>query len=301
MRRLGEYILRGRLQAVLVTSFFAFIGLILPLFSYICGGLVPAFVTLRKGAVYGIQVVIGSLVITVGFALAVKINPYIMIAFAIGIWIPVWCCANVLRISENQGFMIVAAGCIVLLYIILVHLMVADVTALWRQWMAVWLEQAVKPGKQDQLREIMDNAAPLMNAIMAAGLFVSLVVTLLVSRWWQACLFNPGGFKKEFYSLRLPRWLIAAVVICVILVVTGNAHPGSVALEIFILLIFVYLFQGLAGIHRLIAGRNLAAGWLVGIYILMLIVPQIILFIACFGMADSWLIKQGQSRQNDNS
>ena len=203
MRRLGEYILRGRLQAVLITSFLTFVGLILPLFSYICSGLVPALVTLRKGAIPGLQVIIGSLVLTAIFALAVKINPYIVIAFAIGVWFPVWFCANVLRISGNQGFLVLAAGGMALLYIILIHLMVEDVTGLWRQWLTVWLEQAVQPEKQAQLQEIMGDAVPLMNALMAAGLFVSLMLTMLISRWWQAGLFNPGGFKQEFYSLRL--------------------------------------------------------------------------------------------------
>ena len=284
-----------------MTSFLTFVGLILPLFSYTCSGLVPALVTLRKGAITGLQVITGSLVLTAIFALVVKINPYIVIAFALGVWFPVWFCANVLRITENQGFLILAAGSMALLYIVLMHLLVADVPGLWRQWMTIWLEQAVQPEKQARLQEIMDNAVPLMNAIMAAGLFISLVATVLISRWWQAGLFHPGGFKKEFHSLQLPRWLIAAIVICVFLVATGSAHPGSMTLEILVLLIFIYMFQGLASIHRLFAARNLATGWLVGIYVLMLVVPQIILFLACLGMADSWLIKQGQTHHNDNS
>lgn len=284
-----------------MTSFLTFVGLILPLFSYACSGLVPALVTLRKGAITGLQVITGSLVLTAIFALAVKINPYIVIVFAIAVWLPVWACANVLRITENQGYLILAAGGMALLYIILMHLMVDDVTGLWRQWLTLWLDQTVQPEKQAQFQEIMDNAVPLMNAIMAAGLFVSLVVTLLISRWWQAGLFNPGGFRQEFYSLRLPRGLIVAIVFCVALVVTGHAQPGSTALDILILLIFIYLFQGLASVHRLIAARGLATGWLAGMYVLMFVMPQIILFLACLGMADSWLVKQGQARQNDNS
>jgi Predicted membrane protein (DUF2232) len=234
------------------------------------------------------------------FAIAIKINPYIVIAFAVGVWLPVWFCANVLRISGNQGYLVLAAGGMALLYIILIHLLVEDVTGLWQQWLTVWLDQTVQPGKQAQLQEIMGDAVPLMNAIMAAGLFISMVVTLLIARWWQAGLFYPGGFKQEFYSLRLPRWLILAIVFCMVLVVTGHAHPGSIVLEILILLIFVYLFQGLASVHRLIAARNLATGWLIGIYVLMFVVPQIILFLACLGMADSWLIKQVKTSQNDN-
>ena len=34
-------------------------------------------------------------------------------------------------------------------------------------------------------------------------LAVSTILCLFVSRWWQAMLYNPGGFGEEFRQLRL--------------------------------------------------------------------------------------------------
>lgn len=300
MRKLGEYILGNKFQAIIITSIFSMLGLILPLLSYICAGAPPGLVTLRKGALAGIQVITGSLFLTMVFALLANINPYVVFAYALGIWIPVWFCACVLRQTESQGNLILTAGSFALVYILLSHFLLGDVTEWWKTWLEVWLKQAVQGVSKTQLSDMLDSAAPLMNAMTAAGFFLGLTTTLLVARWWQAIMFNPGGFRTEFHSLKLPRLLIIGVIAGLILVIMGMAAPGSVALDILILLIFIYLFQGLASLHRLVATRKMARGWLIGIYIFMFLVPQVILFLACLGMADSWLITGKPDRTNDN-
>lgn len=300
MRKLGEYILGNRFQAIAITSMFSVLGLLMPLLSFICAGVPPGLVTLRKGALAGMQVITGSLLLTMAFALLANINPYIVFAYAMGIWIPVWFCACILRHTESQGSLILAAGTFALLYILLSHYLLGNVTEWWKTWLEVWIKQAMEGVSNAQLRDMQESAAPLMNAMTAAGFFLSLTTTLLLARWWQAALFNPGGFRKEFHTLKLPRLLIVGVLAGLVLVVMDMAAPGSLALDILILLIFIYLFQGLASMHRLVAAKKMARGWLIGIYIFILIVPQVILFLACLGMADSWLIRVKTDRTNDN-
>jgi hypothetical protein len=56
------------------------------------------------------------------------------------------------------------------------------------------------------------------------------------------------------------------------------------------LLIIMYLFQGIASIHRLVRVRELSAAWLVAMYcFLVVLFPHMIVFIACIGMADAWM------------
>lgn len=291
MRKLGEYILGNRLQAVAITSLFSVVGLLMPLISYITAGVSPGLVTLRKGALAGIQVITGSLLLTMVFALIANINPYLVFAYAIGIWIPVWLCACVLRQTESQGKLVLAAGTFALLYILLSHFLLGNVVDWWKTWLELWIKQAMQEVSKTQLQDMLESAAPLMNAMTAAGFFLSLTITLLLARWWQAFLFNPGGFRKEFHGLKLPRVLIIGVITGLVLIMMDMAGPGSLTMDVLILLIFIYLFQGLASIHRLVAEKKMARGWLVGIYIFIFIVPQVILFLACLGMADSWLIR----------
>lgn len=301
LRRLGEYILAGRFQAVLLTSLLSMLGLIVPLFSYLASGAVPALVTLRKSINTGLQVIAGSVLVTLVFVLVAGASPYIVLALAVGIWLPIWACAGVLKLTESQGNLLVTAAVFGLVYILLTHMLLGDVTEWWRSWLQLWVEQMADPSRRENLDELVGAAAPLMNAMTAGGLFVSLVSTILVARWWQAHLFNKGGFRQEFHALQLPRTLVFVVAADMVYMLASGAQKGSVAMDIMLLLMFVYLFQGIAGMHRLVASKNLSRGWLTGMYLFMFLLPQTILVIACVGMVDSWLVRKTPGSTNDNS
>lgn len=300
MRKLGEYLLRGRIQAITVTGFLTLVSFLVPVFSWLLSGLPPGLVTLRKGPVTGLQVIIGSTLLIAVFALIAGMKPQIAVAVAIGIWLPVWCGCSVLRFTESQGMAIVAAGACGLVYILLMHGMLDDVTAWWQDWLEVWLEQTVTAQQGEQFREVLMSAAPYVNAVMAIGLVTSLAITVLVARWWQSLLFNPGGFRQEFHALHLPRWLFIPVVAGVVMLLLDQAKPGSWVIDVLVLAVFLFLFQGLAMLHRIVAVKKLSPGWLAGMYVLLFVIPQVALFIACLGMVDSWLMKAGPAAPNDN-
>ncbi|MBI4005895.1 MAG: DUF2232 domain-containing protein [Gammaproteobacteria bacterium] len=301
MRRLGTFILRGPMQAIALTSLLTMLSLLLPFLAYVLSGVSPSLVTLRQGPIAGLQVIIGSLVVITVFTLLININPQITTAFLVGIWVPLWLCANILRNSESQGRMILAAGICGLVYIMVMYLVIGDVPKWWTDWLNSWITQTLPTEQGEQYLEILTSAAPLMNAMMAAGLVISLILTILIARWWQALLYHPGGFRKEFHALNLPRGLLLAVLAGLVLMVMGKSNPGSPVLDILVLLVFLYLFQGIAMIHRMIAARGMSKAWLVVMYALLFVVPQAILFLACLGMVDSWIMKTAVASRNDNS
>mgnify|MGYP007113695048 CR=1 FL=1 len=55
----------------------------------------------------------------------------------------------------------------------------------------------------DQADQLIEVLAGWMTGVLAAGMFLQLVFGLLLGRWWQALLYNPGGFRSEFHQLRL--------------------------------------------------------------------------------------------------
>ncbi|MEE9552263.1 MAG: DUF2232 domain-containing protein [Gammaproteobacteria bacterium] len=301
MRALGNFIFQGRLQAIGVTSFLTIISLLLPPLSYLLSGVPVSLVTLRRGPVYGMQVIIGSLLVMMLFALLANINPQIATAFAIGVWAPVWLCANVLRSTASHGALMLAAGALGAVYILVTHLLLGDVSGWWQNWIDTLVTQSLTVDQAEHYREAITAAAPFLNAMMAAGLVISMVLTALIARWWQSMLYHPGGFRKEFYALQLPRGLLLVVLLGIGLVFMGEAKPGSIVLDMMILLVFIYLFQGVASIHRFIAARGLPAIWLLMIYTLLFILPQMILFVACLGIVDSCYARAKLKDGNDNS
>ena len=49
-------------------------------------------------------------------------------------------------------------------------------------------------------------------ALLATGNAVIAVMSLLLGRFWQAALFNPGGFGGEFRALRLPKVAVLGMI-----------------------------------------------------------------------------------------
>ena len=50
---------------------------------------------------------------------------------------------------------------------------------------------------------LIEGLSRWMTGAFAASLYVQFLLALLLGRWWQAVLYNPGGFGAEFRGLRL--------------------------------------------------------------------------------------------------
>jgi hypothetical protein len=300
MRAFGSYILLGRFQAVIAISLLTVVSLIIPPLSYLLSGVPAGLLVLRKGPAYAMQILlICCLLVVLLFALA-GTNPQVAIGFALGIWAPVYFCCSVLRQTQSQGWLVFAAGTIATAYVLIVHWYIADVPAWWLQWMELLIDNAFPDGGGEQYQKVLAQAAPAMNAVMAGGIATSLIVTTFISRWWQSVLFNPGGFRTEFYALKVPSAVIILSLTGIILLFISGEPQGSAGLDILVVVIFLYLFQGLASVHRIVAEKSMPLVWLVLMYILLIFMPQAILFVACLGLVDSWMNRSKDRNRPDD-
>ena len=289
MRAIANYILRGRLQAIGIISFLTIISLLMPALSYMISGLPIALVTLRRGGAVGIHVISGSFLLTLLLTYVVGVIPQVAMAFAVGVWLPIWCASLVLRVTESQGMMALAAAGIGFLFILFMHLYFGDVTAWWKSWLEQLIQSNLSSAVGEQYEQILNVVTPMMNAIMAAAIMFSIIVTTLLGRWWQSLLFNPGGFRPEFYALKLPRTLCYLTLLAVVALLLIGEQQQSILRDLLVLIIFLYMFQGLAAVHRVVHRRMLSVTWLGLMYCLLVLLPQMILFISCIGMVDSWM------------
>ncbi|MGH8248426.1 MAG: hypothetical protein ACREUU_18560, partial [Gammaproteobacteria bacterium] len=67
------------------------------------------------------------------------------------------------------------------------------------------------------------------------------------------------------------------------------------ARDVFAVVFLAFVYQGIAAVHRTVYGRRLSGAWLVGMYGLLVLMPQLFLFLSCMGMADSWLRRRMSS------
>lgn len=289
IRLLGEYLMRGWPQAVMAISVLTIVSLFLMPLAFLLSGAPTGLVTLRRGPRAGLEVIAGVTAVLALLATLAGVGPLFALAFAVSIWLPVWMGATALRRSESQAVVVLVGAMLAAFFAAAMYVAVPDVSGWWRGWVDVWLAQALPPGEVARYEEALTVAAPLLNVMMAVATMLNMVAAVLVARAWQAALYNPGGFRGEFHALRLPRLLVVPMALAGIGVVLLDGAGLQLARDLLVVGLVAFLFHGVAAVHRTIAARDLNHGWLVGMYVLMLLLPQMMLFVACIGIADAWM------------
>lgn len=287
MNALGKYLLRGNVQAVGVLSLLTVLSLFAPPFSYILSGAPVGLLTLRKGPAYSMQILLGALLLISLFGYFTSLGAGLGAAFAFGIWSPVWLATLVLRISESQGVMLLVVAGIGVVIVLGTYLFTDEITVLWQSWINAFLQQDFTADQTAQLQQLFETSLPMLNGIIAAGILISLVITVLLARWWQSRLFNPGGFREEFQQLLIPRWLTVITLFCLVLSMLDWDYQWQFR-NLLVVFIVVHMFQGIASVHRIVFMRKLSSNWIIAMYCFLMFLPQMALLMACIGMVDIW-------------
>ena len=247
-------------------------------------------VALRKGPFTGLTVACGCLLLIALLAMVSGIQLGIPVAFMISVWLPVILCASMLRRTQSQGLSILCAGTIGVFFTGFMYFVLEDIQGWWREWFARWKEFATSDQTAQQLEQVYEFISPLLPVIIGSGFIISLVTTLLLARWWQSLLFNPGGFRKEFYSLRLPRGLLYLTLLGLLALLLAPDNTLIGIRDSVILILILYLYQGLSVIHGFIHARGLSRLWLTGMYVTFFLLPHaILLFVSCVGIVNACL------------
>lgn len=289
MKSLASFVLRGPIQAILITVVTGVLAMIMPPLSILSGAAV-ALTTLRVGIRSGAVVVLGS----IGFvAVLAGLSPGNMSpnTFYLSIlWLLLLAMSWLLRETRSLAIITVTTGLMGMVGIAVTYLILGDVAGWWGGVLPPLLEPAMQPGgplaDPELAQQIMEGLPKVLTGYIAAGLVLNTVMCLYLARSWQASLFNPGGFRNEFYEMRfgIKPALLSMMVLVFVMVPMGGL--SSAAAEILIVVLSLYVIQGLAIIHAIVAKKKMHVAWLVVTYIVALfIMPQVV---ALLGLVDTW-------------
>jgi hypothetical protein len=136
--------------------------------------------------------------------------------------------------------------------------------------------------------ELMRDIGRWMTGAFAATFYFQMVLSLFLGRRWQGLLYNPGGFGAEFRALRVNRVLGAAGLILLLVLAAGL--EAQWAAELLLILTPLFLLQGIAVAHALVDILKASRGWLVGLYVLLVLaMPHAEILLAGLGLADIWM------------
>jgi uncharacterized protein YybS (DUF2232 family) len=124
---------------------------------------------------------------------------------------------------------------------------------------------------------------------------------LFLGRWWQATLYNPGGFKQEFLSLNTyPRLAIGSIVVIVI-AWAGSGAVSEVSWNVSILLFVLYTFIGTAVLHAVFGAMKLARFTVPMFYATLFLIPHVMLPVSLVGLSDAWLNLRNKISKQTNA
>ena len=194
-----------------------------------------------------------------------------------------------MRFSRSLAFAAQLAGIGAVVLILLIRWLMSDPAANWLSLMEPLRQALVQDGGVDAAtaQAVFAGLARWMTGAFAAGLLLQLLLGLFIGRWWQALLYNPGGFGADFRSFRLHP-VFGAIGFGLVVLIGFMPGPGLVP-DLLIVLSPLWLLQGLAVIHQLLGARHARRGWLVGLYVLLVVfMPQTLVLVACLGLVDIW-------------
>ena len=278
MKALAEYVMRGRTEAVIAaalatgTVFFAWVG-----------AAVIALVTLRKGSNQGSQVLLWAMLPAVVMAAMGDTGP---VTTLLGVMLA----AIVLRSTSSWSWALVAgvtSGLVTALVLLTFGRgYIEEILRLLSDALAQLQSQNSASTPLQLIQPTVLQVAGLLGLTNA----FTVVMCLILARWWQAVLYNPGGFSAEFHSLRLP----PALSIALLLVGLVLSALGSDYRLLAVILALPFMFAGFALVHGLVAKKQLGSNVLTMFYIIWLLFAPVKALLLIAAIIDSWINFRGR-------
>lgn len=274
MRALAELVMKGRKQA----AFVAVIAALLPLLYWVSAAAV-ALVTLRKGRGDGTGLLIWALLPAGVWAYSVSDpTPLAVIAGTYLLAVTLrettsW--AKVLMIALPVGA-VAGTGMDIMLGGYLDELI--------KQLDKFLVESASQSNQEvkldaEQLRQLMLGGLTSVHTVM-------MLVSVMLARSWQAGLYNPSGFQREFHVLRLSQLYTGVLAVASFLCYQLDLE----AWRWLPLLLLPWIIAGIALVHGSLAKRDLGRSWLVAFYMAMIFMgPYVITLLVVVAFIDSFI------------
>ena len=257
MRGLASFAMHGRFRALLLVV--ASAGSLL--FAWIAAA-VLALVTLRKGYQEGLWLLLWASL--PGLVLAQVTGDSSALALVLGTAL----LAQALRATVNMALTaLLSAAVAVLTGVLLLGFgepMLDEMSRIFAR-LSLALEEQAGPGQGGALALAPSRVqlAGMMGAVNGVLSFLCLAL----ARYWQAALYNPGGFGTEIRALRFPPALVWVLGIGALAIAAVDIQWRSWASA----LLLPLTIAGFALLHARARYRGQGSFWLSGIYVAWLV------------------------------
>jgi hypothetical protein len=298
MKTFANWVMRGRMQAVVVATVLAVLALLVTPLGLISAAVI-ALTFLRQGLKEGGLVLGSALLAITGLGGLLFQMPVGTLLVGVLLWGPAAALGAIMGRTASLRLAIEAAAVLAALVVLAQYVLMADPAAFWADALNEFLRERLD---QEMLATAdLDEFIGLMAGWMAGGMaavwFLGSVVSLLLARYWSSLIDRPGAFGEEFRQLRFGRWLLLLVPVLLLVGVILTGGEPSLVGHLYLVGMMVFLVQGISVAHGLVAEFSGSPAWLVGLYLLLILVaPQGVTMVALVGYTDGWLDFRARAR-----
>lgn len=265
MRALAELIMRGRMQATLVVVGSA----VLPLLFWLSAS-ASSLVLLRRGLNDAVGILFWAFLPALAWWYFG--DPSIALTLA-GTLVM----AQVLRSTSSWVWVLAVSVVLGVVFAWLLGItskeLIESLADVLRSSSQQFWSEAKLPA--EQLADMQASLVPTLTGLLASSLQATSLLCLVLARYWQASLYNPGGFGREFRATRLPPALAIVLLVGVLIPLQGTEVPMLATICSVPL-----LFAGVALGHGLIEMKRLSSFWKIGLYVAVLLGGNLICLLA---------------------
>ncbi|AWT08896.1 hypothetical protein [Stutzerimonas frequens] len=284
MRALAEFIMRGRMQAIFVVAGAA----ALPMLFWLSAA-AGSLVLLRRGLNDALSVLVWAVIPALAWWYFGDPRTLLVLLGTLGL-------ALVLRGQASWVRVMLSSVGLGLLYVWALGAVFAEPIAALAGELQKVLPDALS-GAYEQLSveergRFEALLIPVLTGLLAALLQIVTLLSLMLGRYWQAALYNPGGFGSEFRALRFPPLLATLLLLGMLL----GPNLGAQLAVLAPLCSVPLVFAGLALMHGLVAQGRLPRFWLVGLYVTLVLFMQLVYpLLAVLAIVDSLFDFRGRA------
>lgn len=292
LRRFTDFILQSRLHSMGT----AFVLSILP-FGGTVSILIVGLVTLRKGMYEGSLVLLASTLPYVFLLMRPTGETQLvfnMVGLVIISNILTWLFAVVLCKYSNWNFTLELAVMLGIIVVGMTHVFYPNLQDWWGMQVTRYLSnssamleitksQDISSKTQAQVVDVIKKYA---TSFLTTMVLLNALLQLLVARWWQAAMFNPGGLRIELHHIRLGYVTGVIFAVGLLLSCLGN----SIVIDMMPILYLTFFAAGLSLIHALASLTKAAWIWLGVVYVVVLLLfPYSVPLLAMLALIDTWV------------
>lgn len=290
MRALADFIMRGRMQAIAVVAGSA----ALPMLFWLCAA-AGSLVLLRRGLNDALGVLVWAVLPALAWWYFGDPRTLLVLLGSFGL-------ALLLRSQNSWPRVMLCSVGLGMLYAWALGVVFGEpITALATELQNVlpdMLSDAYQQLSEEEQTRLGALLIPVLTGLLAALLQITTLLSLMLGRYWQALLYNPGGFGLEFRALRFSPALAMVLLMGMLLGPSLGAQMAMLAPLCSVPLVFA----GIALVHGLVAKNRMSRFWLVGLYVTLVLFMQLIYpLLAVLAIVDSLFDFRGRASRDDDA